>query len=163
MFQGNCFIQQMHCPEHQDCLLRMTRSYKEKLNIWIEVAVKNLPGTEQRLKEYASAQMSDPICSQILQYFQEGCPNKHNIQHISSPIGKSKKTFTVSKKSPIVCEKNCNTKSTIKRYFSRHQGIQRSQLRARHLVWWTGIMTQVKILLRIVLLVYKILLHIMNH
>ena len=79
----------------------------------MEVAVKNLPATEQRLKEYASAQMSDQICSQILQYCQEGI----KFSHISSPIGKSKETSLLAKY-PIVLDKNCNTKSTTKGYSS---------------------------------------------
>ena len=53
----------------------------------MEVAVKNLPATEQRLNEYASAHMRDPIFSQILQYCREGGPDKkkHFVPSQESP------------------------------------------------------------------------------
>ena len=46
----------LHCPEHQDCQNDM--ELQGATENWMKVAVKNLPATEQRLKEYASA----PFC-----------------------------------------------------------------------------------------------------
>ena len=112
------------------------------------IAVKNLPATEQRLKEYASAQMSDQICSPILQYCQEGWPDKLKIQSHLKTYWKVQGNFTVSKNILLYWKRivipRALQKDTLQMIHEGHQDSQRSQLRARHSVWWSGIITQLK-------------------
>ena len=45
----------------------------------IEINMAQLPASSSRLDEYRDAQASDPICSAVLNYCQNGWPIKHDV------------------------------------------------------------------------------------
>ena len=48
----------------------------------MEVCVKDLPASPQRLQVYCKAQQDDPICAKVIQYVQQGWPDIHKIEPI---------------------------------------------------------------------------------
>ena len=138
-----------------DTLSRASRSttendaqLEEDTEYMMEVVVNHLPATRQRLSEYASAQASDPVCSQIYQYCEHGWPDKNKIEPHLKPYWKVQGELTISNNlllygrrivvpGPLQME-------TLRRIHDGHQGIQRCQLRARCSVWWPGMVAQVK-------------------
>ena len=61
---------------------------EEDTEYMMEVMVNHFPATWQRLSEYACAQVSDPVCSQIYQYSEHGGQTKWS--QTLNPIGKAK-------------------------------------------------------------------------
>jgi transposase InsO family protein len=114
----------------------------------MEVMVNHLPATEEKLGEYASAQASDPACSKILQYCQQGWPDKNKIEPHLKPYWKVQGELTISNNlllygRRIVVPKSLQ-RETLRKIHDGHQGIQRSQLRARCSIWWPGMGAQIK-------------------
>ena len=124
------------------------KELEEDIEHLMEVVVKSLPATEPRLEEYAKAQRLDPICSQIVEYCQQGWPDKHKIQLQLKPYWKVQGNLTVRQNLLMYGERivvpHLLQKETLQRIHDGHQGIQRSQLRARTSVWWPGMVSQVK-------------------
>ena len=48
----------------------------------MEVCVKDLPASPQRLQVYCKVQQDDPICAKVIQYVQQGWPDKHKIEPV---------------------------------------------------------------------------------
>ena len=138
-----------------DALSRAPRSttendveLEEDTEHMMEVVVGHLPATKQKLCEYARAQASDPVCAKVLQYCQQGWPDKHHIETHLKPYWKVRGELTVGQDLLLYGQRIVVPKSlqqeTLRRIHDGHQGIQRSQLRARLSVWWPGVGSQIK-------------------
>ena len=114
----------------------------------MEVCVRDLPASPQRLQVYCKAQQDDPICAKIIQYVQQGWPDKHKIEPVLKHYWKVQGDLVVHKNlllygKRIVVPKE-HRRETLKKLHQRHQGIVRCQERARISVWWPGIGQQIK-------------------
>lgn len=118
---------------------------EEDTECLMEVVVNNLPVTQQRLSEYASAQVSDPVCSLILRYCQQGWPDKNKIEAYLSRFGE----FRESQGPPTSWQPYCGTgkspegHSTKDPQRSSGHSEMSTRLRAKYSVWWPGRHTRV--------------------
>ena len=104
------------------------------------VCVRDLPASSQRLQVYCKVQQDDPICAKVIQYVQQGWPDKHKIEPVLKHYWKVQGDLVVHKNlllygKRIVVPKELQWE-TLKKL---HQGHQRCQERARISVWWPGI------------------------
>ena len=72
-----------------DTLSRAPRPFTEgdvrhetETEFLMEVCVRDLPASSQRLQVYCKAQQDDPICAKVIQYIQQGWPDKHKIEPV---------------------------------------------------------------------------------
>lgn len=114
----------------------------------MEVCVRDLPASPQRLQVYCKAQQDDPICAKVMQHVQHGWPDKHKIEpalkqywNVQGDLVVHKKLLLYGKR--IVVPKALQ-RETLKKLHQGHQGIVRCQERARISVWWPGIGQQIK-------------------
>ena len=120
---------------------------EEEADALMEVLINHLPISEKRLGEYCNAQASDPICSAIMNYCQNGWPAKESIPPEIKPYWSARGQLTVSNNllvygSQIVVPKAMQ-QVTLQKIHEGHQGILRSRQRAKTSVWWPGIQHQI--------------------
>ena len=48
----------------------------------MEVCIRDLPASPQRLQVYCKAQQDGPICAKVIQSVQQGWPDKHKIEPV---------------------------------------------------------------------------------
>lgn len=121
---------------------------EEEVECLMEVAVCNLPASQQRLDEYANAQTTDPVCALVSKYCRYGWPDKNKVELNVKPYWKDRGDLTINGDlllhgQRIVVPKSLQ-KETLQRIHEGHQGIQRCRLRAKCSVWWPGITTQIQ-------------------
>ena len=114
----------------------------------MEVCIRDLPASPQRLQVYCKAQQDGPICAKVIQYVQQGWPDKHKIEPVLKHYWKVQGDLVVHKnfllyRKRIVVPKELQ-RETLKKLHQGHQGIVRCQERARISVWWPGIGQQIK-------------------
>ena len=51
----------------------------------MEVCVKHLPATQQRLSQYKQAQSVDPVCFSVMKYCREEWPDRHHVEPALKP------------------------------------------------------------------------------
>ena len=59
--------------------------------------ISQLPASEQRLDVYRKAQTDDPVCATLLQYCQNGWPDKGSVDSVVKPHWEFQSELTVSK------------------------------------------------------------------
>lgn len=109
----------------------------------MEINVAQLPASRSRLDEYRDAQASDPVCSAVLNYCQNGWPTKHNVPIAIKPYWKVQSEITTCSnlllyRNRIVIPEALQT-VTLQKLHQGHQGITRCRLRANYSVWWPGL------------------------
>ena len=136
-----------------DTLSRAPRPFREgdvrhktETEFLMEVCVRDLPASPQRL--YCKAQQDDPICANVIQYVQQGWPDKHKIEPVLKHYWKVQGDLVVHKNlllygKRIVVPKELQ-RETLKKLYQGHQGIVRCHERARISVGWPGIGQQIK-------------------
>ena len=138
-----------------DTLSRAPRPFMEgdvrhetETEFLMEVCVRDLPASPQRLQVYCKVQQDDPICAKVIQYVQQGWPDKHKIEPVLKHYWKVQGDLVVHKNlllygKRIVVPKELQ-RETLKKLHQGHQGIVRCQERARISFWWPGIGQQIK-------------------
>ena len=120
----------------------------EEVEQWVEAVVASLPATGERLREYSTAQVRDPICAEVMKYCKEGWPSRKHLKGELKPYWELRDRMSLSQDlllygSRIVVPASLQ-EETLKKIHQGHQGIQRCRLRAQNSVWWPGVSTQIK-------------------
>ena len=105
--------------------------------------------TDPVLEWIAAAGAADPEYQELIQYVNEGCPQKKGLvaAHLL-PYCKLKDDLCVVDgivlyQSRIVIPKR-ERKEVLKRLHASHQGVERTKRRARQTVYWPGISSDIK-------------------
>ena len=61
-------------------------NFQNKVNAYVDMLVQNLPVTERRLQEILTVQDTDPTCSQLKSYCQNGWPHRSKIAGSLKPF-----------------------------------------------------------------------------
>ena len=114
----------------------------------MEVCIKHLPGSEGRLKQYAEAQLEDPVCSAVMKHCLDGWPERHKIEPVLKPYWKGQGDLSVH--NDLLLFQKCIVvpeslqQETLAKLHHGHQGIVRCRLRAQNSVWWPDISQRIK-------------------
>ena len=116
----------------------------------VNALVAYLPADADRLECYRTAQRSDPVCSQILQYCRDRWPSKHRVKGDLAAYWKVRGELTICddlllRGSCIVVPKSQQAE-TLRKVHQGHQGIQRCRQRVSTAVWWPGVSREIETL-----------------
>ena len=114
----------------------------------MESCIAHLLASPQRLDMYRSAQKSDPVCSLVSKYCQNGWPGKNGVDEVMRPYWEVRGELSMHHNlllfgSRIVVPASMQ-QETLGKLHQGHQGIQRYHLRARTSVWWPGLSKQIE-------------------
>ena len=109
--------------------------------------ISHLPPGKERLKEYRREQKTDPLCSTLRQYCQEGWPDNNTLTPHLKLYWPERGNLTIGEDlllhgSRVVIPASLQAQ-TLQKLHQGHQGIQRCRLRANTAVWWPAISRQI--------------------
>ena len=61
---------------------------QEEADLFMEISVDQLPASSQRTDQLKEAQASDPVCSTLISYCENGWPEKHSVSSQLKPYWK---------------------------------------------------------------------------
>ena len=102
-----------------------------------------------RLQEYRTAQLADPVCADLIELCQKGWPqNKRQVPTRLQPYWPVRGELTLNddlllRGHRIVVPQSLQ-KETLQRIHSGHQGITKCSLRVTSAVWWPGVKWQLE-------------------
>ena len=119
---------------------------------YVDFIVKNLPASEQRLKEIKECQEADPVCQQIVELCLSGWPAKQSLPTELKPYHTVSAELAVEnglllRGSRIVIPPPLR-RELLNRIHSGHQGITKCRELARQSVWWPGLSKQLENLIQ---------------
>ena len=122
------------------------KSLQEEVEMFVDAVQSSLPATKQRLDAYKQAQEQDSVCLQLMQYCQQGWPQKDLVRQDVTPYWKSKEFLTecnglLMYGHRIVVPKSLQ-RETLQKIHTGHQGIERCRTRVTSSVWWPGVSHQ---------------------
>ena len=71
-------------------------SLTDEAEYFMDTCIALLPASKTRMDEFAQAQATDPVCSQVIKYCQEGWPTKHNLDGAVKPYWNVRGELTLS-------------------------------------------------------------------
>ena len=109
-------------------------------------AVSHLPASNHTLEMYRKAQLEDQQCQTVLQYCQEGWPDKRDVDPAMKVYWDIRGELTVGdgllmRGHRIIVPKTLQNE-TLEKLHNGHQGLVRGRLRAKLAVWWPGLSKQ---------------------
>ena len=114
--------------------------------------VKNLPASEQQLKEIKECQEADPVCQQMVELCLSGWPAKQSLPAELKPYHTVSAELAVEnglllRGSRIFIPPPLR-RELLNRIHSGHQGITKCRELARKSAWWPGLSKQLKNLIQ---------------
>ena len=101
----------------------------------MEINVENLPVSSQRIDKLTRAQATDPVCSTLIFYFENGWPYKHLIRTELKPYWKCRGQITTHNNlllyGPRIVIPLSMQQEILQKLHEGHQGIQRCCLHAK--------------------------------
>ena len=72
--------------------LQCTELYnlQEKTDLLMEISVQHVPASSQRIDELTKAQATNPLCSTLISYCENGWPDKRLLRTELKPTGNGK-------------------------------------------------------------------------
>ena len=120
---------------------------QEEADLLMEISVENLPASSQRIDKLTRAQATDPVCSTLICYCENGWPDKHLIRTELKPYWKCRGQLTTHNNLLLygirIVIPFSMQQEILQKLHEGHQGIQRCRLRAKISVWWPGISKQI--------------------
>ena len=129
-------------------LKEMERTAVDEVESFAKSIVSSLPATSGALTNYRTAQVNDPVCSQVIEFCRSSWPNKRLITPNLRPYFEAKCRLSVVNDlllygSRIVVPSLLQA-STTEKIHRGHLGIQKCLSRAQTSVWWPGYSQQIK-------------------
>ena len=115
---------------------------------YVDLVIRHLPATEQRVTEIREYQKADGVCQKIVVYCQSGWPEKSSLPPELKPYYQVAAELTVQKGlilrgSRMVIPPPMR-KRVLDKVHTGHQGITKCRERARQSVWWPGLSKQLE-------------------
>ena len=137
-----------------DCLSRAsikdntsTVLHKE-CEAYVNALLSNLPCTDRRLEQIKQTQHDDEICVKVMQYTQDGWPNRHELPAVLQPFHQFREDFSVCNgilmKNDRLVIPTCMRLEILDLLHVGHMGIERCRQRARVSVWWPNLSKQIE-------------------
>ena len=122
--------------------------FREETDAYIQIAILNIPATEQRLQEIRSHQDKDEACKLVNTYCRKGWPSKADLPDYARGFYPVASELTVQdgllmRGSRLVIPSTLR-KEILTKLHSSHQGISKRRERARQSVWWPGLATELE-------------------
>ena len=120
---------------------------QEEAKAMLEMVISNLPASKGKIAKYSTVQAADAECSKVINYCQNGWPNKHKVSSEVKPYWRVKGELNVHNNLLLYGRRIVIPKilrgDTLQRIHQGHQGIQSCKLRTKTSVWWPGITRQI--------------------
>jgi len=115
---------------------------------FIAAVVSNLPATPTRLDQLRTAQSEDETLQTVFKYCEQGWPIKNSLSGNLKPYWSVKDELTIHnglllRGNRIVIPSSLQ-EDILQKLHEGHQGIVKTQLRARTSVWWPGVTKQIQ-------------------
>ena len=126
--------------------------FRQEVNAYVNMVIKSLPATEQRLEMIKALQDEDETCKCIKQYCVNGWPGESAILGAAKPYLSVAAELTIldgllMRANRIVIPKVLWS-DILDKLHSGHQGLTKCRERARQSVWWPGLSKQLEELIR---------------
>ena len=119
------------------------KEFRAEIQAYVDLAVRNIPTSEPKMLEIKQAQQKDEICQKVIQYCQEGWPDKSLVKgewkqffHVASEL--SVEDGLLLRGNRIVIQMALRA-PVLNRLHQGHLGINKCRDRARESVWWPGL------------------------
>ncbi|KAL5503306.1 hypothetical protein EMCRGX_G010234 [Ephydatia muelleri] len=140
----------IHCHELQVMkYIRKRKSLEQKFKLMFDLVVRNIPTSEPKMLEIKQAQQKDEICQKVIQYCQEGWPDKSLVKgewkqffHVASEL--SVEDGLLLRGNRIVIPMALRA-PVLNRLHEGHLGINKCRDRARESVWWPGLNRELEV------------------
>ena len=108
---------------------------EEKINLYVESVLLQLPASDKRLEEISVTQKEDPVCKKLLEYCEEGWPNIYKLSSALSPYWSSRSEISVVRglllKGSRLIIPSCMGLEILDRIHEGHQGIANEESRTQ--------------------------------
>ena len=125
------------------------KEFRAEIQAYVDLVVRNIPTSEPKMLEIKQAQQKDEICQKVIQYCQEGWPDKSLVKgewkqffHVASEL--SIQDGLLLRGNRIVIPMALRA-PVLNRLHEGHLGINKCRDRARESVWWPGLNTELEV------------------
>ena len=120
---------------------------KQEIECHISTVVDTLPVSSTRLTAISQAQANDPVCNTLISYCSAGWPVKSSLPDSMKPYRNYQGELSVHDnlllyQNRLVIPKQ-QQQQVLQKLHNNHQGIQCCRLRAKSLVWWLHIRSDI--------------------
>ena len=119
---------------------REDNEFRAEIQAYVDLVVRNIPTSEPKMLEIKIAQQKDEVCQRVIQYCQEGWPDKSLVK------GGLKQFFQVASELSVedgmllrgnrIVIPMALRAQVLNRLHEEHLGINKCRDRARESVWW---------------------------
>ena len=125
------------------------KEFSTEIQAYVDLVVRNIPTSKPKMLEIKQAQQKDEICQKVIQYCQEGWPDKSLVKgewkqffHIASEL--SVEDGLLLRGNRIVIPMALHA-PVLNRLHEGHLGINKCRDRARESVWWPGLNRELEV------------------
>eukprot|EP00731_Ephydatia_muelleri_P000002 Em0001g2a len=125
------------------------KEFRAEIQAYVDLVVRNIPTSEPKMLEIKQAQQKDEICQKVIQYCQEGWPDKSLVKgewkqffHVASEL--SVEDSLLLRGNRIVIPMALRA-PVLNRLHEGHLGINKCRDRARESVWWPGLNRELEV------------------
>ncbi|KAL5491281.1 hypothetical protein EMCRGX_G016538 [Ephydatia muelleri] len=125
------------------------KEFRAEIQAYVDLVVRNIPTSEPKMLEIKQAQQKDEICQKVIQYCQEGWPDKSLVKgewkqffHVASEL--SVEDGLLLRGNRIVIPMALRA-PVLNRLHEGHLGINKCRDRARESVWWPGLNRELEV------------------
>lgn len=125
------------------------KEFGAEIQAYVDLVVRNIPTSELKMLEIKQAQQKDEVCQKVIQYCQEGWPDKSLVKgglkqffHVASEL--SVEDGLLLRGNRIVIQMALRA-PVLNRLHEGHLGINKCRDRARESVWWPGLNRELEV------------------
>ena len=124
-----------------------SKKFQEEVEAFVHSVVYNLPGGDEKLREYAACQMADPVCKTLQKYCNEGWPDKSKLSKELETYWEARGRLNVAGDLLLydhrIVVPAALQREALQKVHAGHQGIVRCKERCKMAIWWPGLMSLV--------------------